>query len=99
MNEEEKKPTAGSAEYKPPQFLDLVISVGAGALQVLVFENKDEKDFNMDLAKYSIDMLELLKEKTKGNLENQEERFLEETLHQLRMKYLEIARKPVEEAK
>ncbi len=87
---------AGS--YKPPIFLDLVISVGAGALQVLVFEPEDKDGPNLDLARYSIDMLELLKARTKGNLEKDEEKFLDETIHQLRMKYVEVARIQGEEA-
>lgn len=86
-------------DYKPPIFLDLVISVGAGALQVLVFEPDDKDGPNLDLARYSIDMLELLKVKTKGNLEKDEEKFLDETIHQLRMKYVEVAQKSGEEAK
>ena len=47
---------------------------------------------NLELARYSIDMLELLAVKTEGNLEAEEKKFLEEIIHQLRLKYLEVAK-------
>ena len=51
---------------------------------------KKEKDLNQ--AKYMIDTLDMIKEKTKGNLESNEEKFLEDTLYNLRMKYLELVK-------
>lgn len=47
---------------------------------------KTEK--NLPLAKQSIDILEMLKEKTKGNLDSDEEKLLDNVLYDLRMKYL-----------
>ncbi len=44
---------------------------------------------NLPLAQQSIDLLALLQEKTKGNLSKDEERFLEQLLYDLRMKYIE----------
>jgi len=104
MNEAEQKtpetPDEESKEYKPPRFLELVLSVGAGALQALELgipdKDGERKEPNLELARYSIDMLELLKEKTKGNLEAEEERFLEEMTHQLRLRYVEVANKSKE---
>jgi hypothetical protein len=86
-------------EYTPPRFMELVLSVGAGALQALgmgLESGGKESEPNLDLARYSIDLLELLEGKTKGNLEEEEERFLTEMLHQLRLKYLEVANKTKE---
>jgi hypothetical protein len=87
-------------EYQPPRFLELVLSVGAGALQALglgIASEADEKEEpNLELARYSIDMIQLLKEKTKGNLEKEEERFLENMLHQLRLRYVEVAKQSKE---
>ncbi|MBE0460866.1 MAG: DUF1844 domain-containing protein [Candidatus Aminicenantes bacterium] len=51
--------------------------------------NKEEE--NLVLAKRLIDLLELLNERTKGNLKPEEEKFLSSCLHQLRMAYLEKA--------
>ena len=46
-------------------------------------------DENIDLAKRLIDLLDLLKEKTAGNLKPEEETLLNNGLHQLKMMYME----------
>jgi len=46
-------------------------------------------DENIDLAKRFIDLLDLLKEKTSGNLDSEEETLLNNGLHQLKMLYME----------
>ena len=46
-------------------------------------------DENIDLAKRFIDLLDLLKEKTKGNLKPEEDTLLINGLHQLKMLYME----------
>ena len=51
-----------------------------------------EKTENLVAAKQMIDILSLLEEKTKGNLEPDEERLLESLLYELRMKYLNQAK-------
>lgn len=98
--EEQKSSAEQEKGYQPPRFLDLVLSAAAGALQSLELgvpdkEGKKEKP-NLGLARYSIDMLELLKLKTKGNLEAEEERFLQEILHQLRLRYVEAVQQSKE---
>lgn len=47
---------------------------------------------NLDLAKHFIDMLDVLEQKTKGNLDDAEKDMLDTTLHQLRMAYVEVVR-------
>ncbi|MFQ5430080.1 MAG: DUF1844 domain-containing protein [Phycisphaerae bacterium] len=47
---------------------------------------------NLDLAKHHIDLLDVLDAKTAGNLEPDEKRLLDSTLHQLRMVYVEAVR-------
>jgi len=46
---------------------------------------------NLELAKLNIDMLSIIEEKTKGNLSAQEKEVLDQTLHQLRMAFVEVA--------
>jgi hypothetical protein len=46
---------------------------------------------NLPQAKYLIDLLGVLEEKTKGNLLAEEERLLKDALYQLRMRYLSKA--------
>lgn len=48
--------------------------------------NKIEEDLNQ--AKFLIDTLVMLKEKTKGNLNTEEENLLENILYELRMQYV-----------
>jgi hypothetical protein len=43
---------------------------------------------NLDTARHFIDMLEMVGKKTNGNLDRDEERLLEEMLHQSRMMYM-----------
>ena len=50
-----------------------------------------EPAVDLEHAKYTIDLLEMLKEKTRGNLSEQEERALDMSLYELRMKYVAAA--------
>jgi len=53
------------------------------------FTKKSAK--NLPLAKQTIDLIGMLKEKTKGNLTPQEERLIESILYDLRMRYVKAA--------
>ncbi len=98
-----KRPKKKSGEAKekiqeipPPSFASHVLMLSTGALQQLGFianplTKKEEK--NLALAKHTIDTLEILKEKTRGNLEEEEERLLDELLYDLRMKFVEVSGK------
>ena len=50
-----------------------------------------EKEPDLEMAKYNIDMLETLEEKTKGNLTEEEKKVLENTLSQVRMAYVKVS--------
>lgn len=43
---------------------------------------------NLEFAKLSIDTLDMIKEKTKGNLSEYEEKFLDETLKEVKLVYV-----------
>jgi len=47
---------------------------------------------NLDLAKRMIDLIELFKTKTAGNLEADEQKFLDSIIHQLKMHYMDKAK-------
>lgn len=49
----------------------------------------NKADANLPLAKETIDLLAILKDKTKGNLTQEEDRLFEHVLYDLRMMYLE----------
>lgn len=46
---------------------------------------------HLDLARYQIDMLGVLEEKTKGNLSDEETKMLAGTLYELRTRYVQVA--------
>jgi len=79
----------------PIDFSSLVLPFFTQALIELGQKNdpKDKKEKkNFDLAKRLIDLLDLLKERTKGNLKPEEEKFLNSCLHQLKIAYMEKAK-------
>ena len=43
---------------------------------------------NLPAAKHTIDILEIINEKTKGNLTNEEQKLIEDVVYELRMKYI-----------
>ena len=61
------------------------------ALGLLQLKGQEERKPDLELAKYNIDMLQVLEEKTKGNLAKEEEAVLSNTLSELRMGYVKIA--------
>jgi len=52
---------------------------------------------NLDQARYVIDMLQMLQEKTQGNLTAEEETALEDLLHQLRLAFVAVQAAPRKE--
>ena len=50
-----------------------------------------EREPDLEIARYNIDMLETLEEKTKGNLSKEEQEVLNSMLNQLRMAYVKVA--------
>ena len=61
------------------------------ALGLLQVKGQEERKPDLELAKYNIDMLQTLEEKTRGNLTKEEEAVLANTLNELRMGYVRVA--------
>jgi len=61
------------------------------ALGLLHVKGQEEKEPDLEMAKYHIDILETIQEKTKGNLTPEEETVLSNTLNELRMGYVKVA--------
>jgi len=82
-------------EIVPPlEFSSLILPFFTEALINMEKEknpvtNKVEK--NLELAKRMIDLLDLLKERTKGNLKKEEQAFLDHCLQQLKIVYMDEA--------
>lgn len=87
----EKRPAGGESLVGGPSFLDLVMSLQMGAMVNLgMIQTNDGRrsPVNLPAAKDSIDLLDILKEKTKGNLTEEEKGVLSEGLYHLRMAYV-----------
>src|SRR5580698_7039701 len=56
-------------------------------------EEKDRPEPNLDLARHFIDMLAMLQEKTRGNLSIEEQRMLDNSVTELRFRFVQTADK------
>lgn len=78
----------------PANFLTLVQSYRIQSLYclgMLKLPGTEEAQVNLDAAKHNIDMLQVLEDKTKGNLTEEESRFISQVLHEVRMAYVQLA--------
>ena len=85
-------PAAGTAK-RSPAFENLIRMIGSNAAMVLgayADPNTGQPMFDPDAARELIDMLDALREKTKGNLAPDEDAMLMDLLGKLKMTYLEV---------
>jgi len=81
------------------QFVQLVFSLKASAIiQLGKIANPltGNIERNLNEAKYTIDMLNMLKEKTKGNLTADEEKIINDAVFELQMNYIDEVKKDEE---
>ena len=77
-------------------FYQLVLSIQASVMQHLgkvmsPISGKIER--NLEAARYSIDMLEMIERKTGGNLSAEEKHLVDHFLYELRLNYVEEVKK------
>ena len=82
----EREPTVSFSEF--------VLGMGANAAHMLGTDDAQEVAARADLvsAAQYIDILAMLQQKTRGNLDEEEQKLLDSILYDLRMRYLEVAR-------
>jgi hypothetical protein len=94
----ENAPVASPEGEEEPQ-LDFSNYIASLGFQALVFMGEipnpmtNEIQKNLPQSKFLIDTLLLLREKTKGNLTEQEERLLNGSVYELQMKFVEVLQK------
>ena len=91
---EERRDRAEKRELPAPDFVHFVSGIAAQTLMQLGdIENPfaGERKVDLESARYSIDVIVMLQKKTKGNLSPDEERYLKAALHDLRMRFVEVA--------
>ena len=77
-------------ELPPVTFSSFVVSLAAAAMSHL--GEGPEGELNLGAAKHTIDVLGVLHEKTKGNVDDEEQKLLEAVLYETRMKYLALTK-------
>lgn len=96
---EEAKASQGEKFSGPPPKIDfpsfLFIYVQTALVHLGELEDPVEGKAveNLEAARQIIDILDMLKEKTKGNLTTQEDQYFQTVLFDLRMRYVEKAKK------
>ncbi|HEY7389015.1 MAG TPA: DUF1844 domain-containing protein [Bryobacteraceae bacterium] len=85
----------------PPSFEFLVISLRAQAeMQLGLMQLGEEKpNPELPLARHTIDLMGVLLEKTKGNLSLEEQRLLENSLTELRFRFVQISEETAQAAR
>jgi hypothetical protein len=74
------------------KFSTLVLSIGSSAMMALGHApdpQTEKTEKNLDMAQFHIDLLLILKDKTKNNLSAEESQFLEFLIHDLQIKFVE----------
>ncbi len=94
--EKEKKQEVKEARGPLPEgnfaaLISMLTTQSLFALGLLHVKGQEEKEPDLEMAKYNIDILETIQEKTKGNLTKEEETVLSNTLNELRMGYVRVA--------
>jgi hypothetical protein len=85
---------SASFPLPPATFSFLIFSMRAQVeahLGLMSFGQDEKPEVNLDLARHGIDLLAVLLEKTKGNLELEEHRMLENSLTELRFRFVQVS--------
>ncbi len=89
-----ERPSAGEQEFPPLNFVTFLLSLNNSVL-IHLGELEEpvtgKKGTDLPLARQTIDIIDMLKEKTKGNLSTEEEKLLDDLLYNLRMLYVRKA--------
>lgn len=100
MSDEEPTPTQKDESEEQPiplppaSFSFLVLSLRAQAemqLGLMHFGQEEKPQPDLMLARHTIDMMAVLLEKTKGNLSLEEQRLLENSLTELRFRFVQVS--------
>ena len=90
--EEKKRAESTNAPPLPEvNFSSLIFSLSSSALLHLgeiADPQSGQKKVDLPMAKHSIDIISMLKNKTEGNLDGEEQKFIESILADLRLRYV-----------
>jgi hypothetical protein len=78
----------------PPSFAFIVLSLRAQCemqLGLMNFGGDEKQEPDLDLARHTIDLMAVLQEKTRNNLSLEEQRMLENSVTELRFRFVQIS--------
>jgi hypothetical protein len=83
-----EQPPGADAKIDFPSYVLSYYTQGLVLLGEVPNPYTQKKEEDLQAARHTVDILSLLKEKTKGNLSQDENQLLESVLYELRMKYM-----------
>jgi len=92
--EKEESKQQGRGPVPPGNFAALVSTLATQAIYsmgLMAPEGQDPPEPDLEIARFNIDMLTTIEEKTKGNLSEEESAVLKNTLSELRMVFVKVA--------
>ncbi len=96
VQQSKEKTSEPDANAMPPANIETLISTfvqqAVFAMGMMPDPRTGQPYFNLDMARHSIDMLEVISEKTQGNITQEEEKLLKQTTHELRTQYIQISK-------
>jgi hypothetical protein len=78
----------------PPSFSFIVLSLRAQAemqLGLMSYDPNEKPEPDLQLARHTIDTMAVLQQKTKGNLTLEEQRLLENSITELRFRFVQVS--------
>ncbi|TWU42095.1 DUF1844 domain-containing protein [Novipirellula artificiosorum] len=92
--EQDSREAPSSGEAPPPASFEVLVSMLFTQAMMMLGQMPDpttgKANVNKPFAKHYIDTLDMLSEKTKGNLTDSESKMLSEALHAMRMMYVNV---------
>lgn len=92
----EAQEPSGEGDLHPIDFATFILSLATSAqvhMGAIANPQTGKPEVDLRMAKETIDLLDILKEKTKGNLTSDEERLFEHLLYDVRMMYVERSKR------
>jgi hypothetical protein len=92
MNQQNSEYKPDDSETKAIDFSGLVLGLSSAALSYLghlAGQKPSESSVNLELAKQNIEILRMLLEKTKGNLNSEEDKLIRQVVADLQVRYVD----------
>jgi hypothetical protein len=90
----EPRPEETHMPLPPASFTFFVLSLRAQAemqLGLMNYGQDEESKPDLQMARHTIDLMAILRDKTKGNLSLEEQRLLENSLTELRFRFVQVS--------